>query len=155
MNFVKRLKDDKARKTFFRSIFTLAGFIFILCFSWFYLSQSFWDTEEEYIHGLLQNRFQTLISDFVVKKHPEVVEITFHKVWTKGTSDPDRIQIFFTYSLQTIGDAGGDLIIGGEAVLKKSPKEEKLWIVQDFQVMDSLLNFSEPLLIKADLPESS
>jgi len=155
MNIIEKLKDEKARKTFFRSLFTLVGFIFILGLSWFYLSRSFQDTEGEYLHGLLQNRFQTLISDSVVKKHPEVVEIIFHKIWTKNTPDPDQIQIFFSYSLRTTGDARGDLVVDGEALLKRSPKKERLWIVQDFQIMDSFLDFSEPLLIKPDLPESS
>jgi len=155
MNIIEKLKDEKARKTFFRSLFTLVGFIFILGLSWFYLSRSFQDTEGEYLHGLLQNRFQTLISDSVVKKHPEVVEIIFHKIWTKNTPDSDQIQIFFSYSLRTTGDARGDLVVDGEALLKRSPKKERLWIVQDFQIMDSSLDFSEPLLIKPDLPESS
>lgn len=155
MNFFEKLKDKRTRKTFFRSLFTLAGFIFILGLSWFYLSRSFQDTEKEYLHGLLQNRFQTLISDSVTKKHPEVAEIIFHKIWTKNTPNPDQIQIFFSYSLRTTGDAVGDLVIEGEAMLRRSPKKERLWVVQDFQIMDSFLDFSEPLLIKADLPESS
>lgn len=144
------LKDKIKKNLPSSSFWTVAGFILILCLSWFYFSQPSWKNQEEQIHSLLQNQFQTLISDFVAKKHPEVDKITFHKVWTKNSKDPNLIKIIFSYSLWTTGELGGDHLIEGSAQLKRSEERETLWIVQNFQITDSLMDFSEPLLIKAD-----
>lgn len=132
----------------FSSFFALAGFIFVLCLSWIYLSQPDLD-EEERLHGLLQNQFQSAVADLVAKKRPETDEIVFHKVWTKRSSDPRQIEIFFSYSLLTEGEAGGELSIEGSALLEQSMDREAFWLVQNFQVTDSSLSFSEPLAIRA------
>ena len=156
MDIFKNLKNKIKEISSNGLFFTVAGFILILCLSWFYLSQPSWNNAEEQMHGNLQNRFQNLIADFVAKKHPEVTEITFHRVWTKNTSNSNEIKIFFNYTLLTEGEAGGELLISGEALLQKSPEKESLWVVQNFQVTDSFLDFSEPLLIKAaPQPENS
>ena len=157
MNVFKNLKNKIKEVSSKGLFFTVAGFILILCLSWFYLSQSLWNNEiEEQVHGNLQNRFQVLIADFVAKKHPEVTEITFHRVWTKNTSNSNEIKIFFNYTLLTEGESGGELLISGEALLQRSSEKESLWVVQNFQVTDSFLDFSEPLLIKAGpQPENS
>ena len=149
MNLLKNLKNSLKKKFPSNSVFVVTGFILILCLSWFYLSQPSWNNEEEQIHSFLQHRFQTLVSDLVSRKHPEVNKITFHKVWTKNADEPHKIKIFFSYSLFTKGKSGGDTLIEGTALLKKSSEKEGLWIVQDFQVTDSFLDFSEPLVIRA------
>ena len=149
MDVLRNLKNKIVKHWPSSSFFTLTGFIIILCLSWFYLSPPPWSNEEERVHSFLQNQFQTLVSDFVAEKHPEVDNITFHKVWTKNTSDPHQVKIFFNYSLWTKGESGGELLIEGEALLTKSDEEAELWIVQEFQVTDSIVDFSEPLLIKA------
>lgn len=148
----KNLRNKINKRLASSSFWTLVGFIFILSVSWFYLSPPSWNNEEEQVHSFLQNRFQTLVSDFIAQKRPEVDKITFHKIWTKKTPDPQAIQIFFSYSLWTTGEAGGDLLIEGEALLQEA--DEGLWLVQDFQVTDSFVDFSEPLLIKAPSEES-
>ena len=150
MNIKSQLKIlEKIKQKFSLSaFFTLTSFIFILVLSWFYLSQSH-KQEEEQLHSLLQIKFQNLISDYVAKKHPEVDEIIFHKIWTKSTSDPNQIKFFFHYSLLSTGQSGGDLLIKGESLLEKSAGEKELWIAKDFKVMDSFLTFSEPLVIRA------
>ncbi len=156
MKTVKKIKTMAKKSIAVLPLFTLAGFIFILFLSWLYLSQSLRNNDETAIHGILQNRFQTLITDFVAKRHPEVTQIIFHKLWTKSESDPSEVQIFFSYSLRTGGEAGGDLLVEGKALLKKSSEKKRLWIVQDFQITDNVVNFSEPFLIKAgDWPENS
>lgn len=144
----KRLKDKSKKNLLLSSLLTVIGFILILYLSWFYLSQPDL-SEEERVHGFLQDRFQTLISDVVAKKHPEIDEIVFHKVWTQKTSDLSQIKIFFSYSLNTEGAAGGSVLIDGEAILEKSLKQEGLWLVKGFQIKDSSIDFSEPLVIKA------
>jgi len=130
------------------SFWALTGFIFLLIISWFYLNQSFFDSEEEQTHSFLQSRFQNLVSDYVDKKYPEITEIIFHKVWTKKTTHPEEIEIFFSYSLLTKGQAGGDLLIDGKALLIQV--STNFWKVQNFQVTESAVDFSEPMLIKAE-----
>lgn len=153
MEALKSLKN-KIKKQLSQGFFwTLLGFILVLLVSWFYLSPPSGNTEEERTHSFLQNNFQTLISDLVANKHPEVNKITFHKIWTKKTSDLHEIKIFFSYSLWMEGSPGGELLIDGEALLKNSDDEGELWIVQDFQVTNSFMDFSEPLIIKAKLSE--
>ena len=124
MTVFKNFKNRIRRNLPSSSFFTVAGFILILCLSWFYISQSPWD-EEEQIHAYLQDQFQTLVSDFIAKKHPKIDEIIFHKIWTKSTPDPHRIKIFFNYSLFTKGESGGELLIKGEAILEKSQEQEE------------------------------
>lgn len=154
MDVFKKIKNKIKKNLLVSSLLTSAGFILLLYLSWSYLSQPHL-TEEEQIHGFLQDRFQTLISDFVADKHPEINEIIFHKVWTKNTSDSNRIKIFFSYSLSMQGATGGSTLIEGESVLEKSPEQRGLWVAKNFQVTDSLTDFSEPLVIKASsLPEN-
>ena len=156
MDFFENLKNRLKKKFLLNPVFTVVGFILILCLSWFYLSQPSWNNEEEQIHSFLQHQFQTLVSDLVSRKHSEVDKITFHKVWTKTTDEPHKIKIFFSYSLRTKGKFGGDTLIEGTALLEKSFEKEGLWMVQDFQVTDHFLDFSEPLVIRASpLPKSA
>ena len=102
---------------------TAVGFTLVLIFSWIYFVGSL-SNEEEQTHSLLQEEFQNLVSDYVAKKHPDVEEIIFHRVWTKNTSTPNQIEIFFHYSLRTTGPAGGELLIKGKSLLEK-PEEQK------------------------------
>ncbi len=152
VNIFQKLKDKIKKKLSLAPLLTLAGFVLFLGISWFYISQPSIE-EEEQMHGLLQDKFQTLISNFVANKHPEVNQIVFHKVWTKNTSDPNQIEIFFNYSLFTEGPEGGELFIIGESILEKSQEQEDLWTVQNFKVTDSSVGFSEPLIIKGSLPQ--
>ena len=154
MDFFKNLKNLKSLiKRPAGSFLSLLAFVLILFFSWFYLSQPDKNTQEEELHGFLQNEFQNLISDQVAKNHPEVEKIVFHKIWTEKSSNPKSIKIFFNYSLQSKGDSGGKLNIDGTALLVKTvvkaDGQEELWTVKDFKVKDSSLDFSDPLLIKA------
>lgn len=151
MDLFNNLKKKINKKIPVGPIATFIGFVFILCLSWFYLTPSLLN-EKERVHSYLQDEFQVLVSDWVAKKHPEVNKITFHKVWTKETPQPDQIKIYFHYSLFTKGDAGGELLIKGESLLEKSPTQETLWIAKNFQVTNSLVEFSEPMLIKSDQP---
>ena len=148
MNIFKDIKNIIKRDISFKPLLTVAGFILLPSLSWFYLYQSHIN-EEEQIHSHLQDRFQTLVSDFVADKHPEVYKIIFHKIWTKSIPDSSQIKVFFSYSLFTEGETGGSTLIEGEAILEKSPEQEELWTVTDFQTKDSEINFSEPLVIRA------
>ena len=148
MNILKKIISLKVS---FGYLLTLVGFIFMLYMSWFFLSQRRLN-EEEYLHGLLQERFQSLVSNLAINEHPEIDEIIFHKVWTKKLDDPHKVKILFRYSLLLTGDKGGNSEIEGDAILERSPEREDTWIVNNFQVTDNLLGFSEPLVIKADNP---
>ena len=129
-------------------IATASGFLLVLLFSWIYFVGSLSNNEEQ-IHSRLQEEFQILVSNFVAKKHPEVKEIIFHRVWTKDTANPDQIKVFFHYSLMTTGPAGGELLLKGESLLEKSMEQNNFWIAKNFKVTNSAVEFSEPLLIKA------
>ena len=129
-------------------LLSLAGFILLLYISWIYFGQTPRTGEEEKLHSLLQDRFQTLISDRIADRHPEVTEIIFHKVWTQKINQQE-IKIFFNYSLQTKGETRGETVIEGEALMESSIHQKGLWIIRDFQVNNSTVNFSDPLVIKA------
>ncbi|MCZ0933397.1 MAG: hypothetical protein OXJ52_09650 [Oligoflexia bacterium] len=130
------------------AFFTVLAFILLLVFTWFYLSKpSFQIQEEEKIHSFLQTEFQNLLSGFIEKQHPEVKEISFHKVWTKKTAKPSEIKIFFSYSLTTEGETGGEALLAGSALLKKI--QNQVWQIQNFRVKNKEIEFSDPLLIKA------
>ena len=114
-NFLKKMK----KKFPLSLIATAIGFTLLLVISWIYFVGSL-SNEEEVLHSRLQEEFQILVADFVAKKHPDVKEIIFHRVWTKNTSQAAQIKIFFHYSLLTGGPAGGELFIKGEISLGKS-----------------------------------
>ena len=122
--------------------------------SWFYLSDNKKTRkEEEQKHSYLKVRFQEALSDLVRKKHPEINKITFNRVWTKKTNNPLEVEIHFIYSLSLEGEAGGGAELEGSAVL--SLVENNLWQIQNFQIEQNRLQFSDPLLIKAQTPAHS
>ena len=144
-----RIKEKISRSIPVSALLTLLSFVFILTLSWFYLSERDNSGKEEETHAFLQEQFQNLISEAVIQQAPEVEELIFHKVWTKNRKNPDEVKIFFSYSLLTKGQAGGESLLEGEALLKKSPEQAGLWIVRNFQITDIAVEFSEPLVIKA------
>ena len=150
INKLKKIFDqlELKNKLFLPQVFTVLIFIFLLVFTWFYLSKpSFQIQEEEKIHSFLQLEFQNQLSEFIEKQHPEVSAIVFNKVWTKKTSKPSEIKIFFSYSLSTEGESGGENLLSGSALLKKT--QDQVWQIQKFKAKNTEIEFSEPLLIKA------
>ena len=150
---LNQLKDLSSRlklknKLFSPQTFTVVIFLFLLAFTWFYLSKpSFQIQEEEKIHSFLQMEFQNLLSNFIEERYPEVSSIVFHKVWTKKTNKSNKIKIFFSYSLTTQGENGGENLLAGSALLKKI--ENQVWQIRNFKVKNTEIEFSEPLIIKA------
>ena len=134
----------------FLSYISLAGLALLLIFSWIYLQQSSEELSES-VHSALQEKFQSVVSDYVEKNYPTINRITFHKTWTENTSDPNHIKVYFSYSL-TIKDnkADSEMIMDGTANLNRTSKNR--WLLTDFKVTDSLVEFSKPLIIKA-LPD--
>ena len=96
----------------------------------------------------LQKKFQSVVSGYVTKNYPAIRRITFHKTRTENTSHPDHIKIYFSYSL-TIKDneADSEMVMDGAASLNR--KSGNRWLLTDFKVTDSLVEFSKPLVIKA------
>ena len=134
----------------FLSYIPLAGLALLLIFSWIYLEQSSEELSES-VHSALQEKFQSVVSDYVKKNYATINHITFHKTWTENTSDPSHIKVYFSYSL-TIKDnkADSEMIMDGTANLNRTSKNR--WLLTDFKVTDSLVEFSQPLVIKA-LPD--
>jgi len=116
--------------------------------SWFYLSDFKINSEEELRYHLLKSKFEEVLSDLVEKKHPEVNDISFNKVWTKKTEEPSEVEIYFSYTLKL---EEGDSELEGSALLKLS--DEDVWQIQDFQIEKSRFDFTEPVVIKAE-PET-
>ena len=129
------------------SYISLAGLALLLILSWMYLYQSPKELSE-LEHGALQEKFQSVISDYVKKNHPKILRITFHKAWTENTSDRNRVKVYFSYSL-IVRDQKADnkMVIDGTASLNR--KSGNHWLLTDFKVTDSMVEFSEPLIIKA------
>lgn len=139
----------------FISFSVLAGMIFLLITSWFYFYASK-NIISEKTHGLLQETAQKTLSNYISKTRPEIRHIVFHKVWTENTSNPNQIKIFFSYTFTTEEkETGGEFSIESEAYLTRKNLRNNDWILSDFQVKENLLDFSEPLLIKASEIETS
>ena len=126
---------------------SLTGLALLLILSWMYLHQSPEEISES-VHSMLQEKFQSTVSNHVKKNYPTINRITFHKTWTENTSNPDHIKVYFSYSL-TIKDnkADSEMIMDGTASLNR--KSGNRWLLTDFKVTDSLVEFSKPLVIKA------
>ena len=127
---------------------SLVTLVCLLLLSWFYLQRAQKNSREE-LHSLLQEKVQLAISNYIEKNNPYITSITFHKVWTKNSNFSTDIIIFFTYSLVIEQEAGANLLVDGEAILSQSDKDEDHWVLNDFKVTNSSLDFSEPMLIKA------
>ena len=96
------------------------------------------------------------LSDYISKTRPEISDIVFHKVWTENTSNPNQVKIFFSYTFKTKEkDTGGEFSIESEAYLTRKNPNSNNWTLSNFQVKENLLDFSEPLLIKASEIDSS
>lgn len=149
--FNRRLDFNFLRKLDLKLSFSFFIFIGLLALSWFYLSDTFKiNSEEEVTHRLLQTNFQEALLRRIKEKHPEVNNISFHKVWTKKTNDPSQVEIYFSYSLSL---ADGDSELEGSALLSLS--REKLWRITNFQVEKTHLEFLEPLVVKSPSENSS
>jgi len=122
--------------------------IVLLSSSWVFLKNN-QELSREELHTTLQEKVQIALSDYIEKKYPHITHIIFHKVWTKNTNILNKIQIFFTYSLKTKGEDGGHLLANGQALLYLSDTNENHWVLNDFQVTNSFLEFQEPLIIKS------
>ncbi|MCY4513350.1 MAG: hypothetical protein OXB86_06650 [Bdellovibrionales bacterium] len=132
----------------FLSYIPLAGLALLLILSWIYLNQSPKGLDE-LAHSALQERFQSVVSDYVKKNYPSIHQITFHKTWTENTPDPNHIKIYFSYSLTIEDDkADSEMVMDGTAALNRKSGSNN-WLLTDFKVTDSLVEFSKPLVIKA------
>ena len=130
---------------------SLAVLILLLAFSWIFLRP---DSDElsESLHGALQENFESSISQHIKQRHPQIQGIDFQKIQTENTDNPDRVNISFSYLLSVKDDAGdSEILIDGTAVLVR--KSSNRWTLTDFKVTDSFLEFSEPLVIKAESTE--
>ena len=119
------------------SFWAIGGLVLLLILSWLVLQKRAEKLDEDF-HALLQEKVQSVISNYVEENNPEVKSIRFHKVWTKETSDPGKMKIFFSYALEIEEkESGGDLLVDAEAVLRNSEENKDRWILEDFQVKDS------------------
>ena len=132
------------------SLFALLGLLALLIITWAALRPD--PDFNERLHGILQEKTQTSIAEYVEKNNPEVAQIIFHKISTKPLSR-GKIRVSFEYSLNiTEEEAAGKIMIGGSALLSQSEDDPARWTLGDFQVKDSAVDFAEPLVIKASLP---
>ena len=144
-DFIKKLKLE-LNPSVLKSSFALLFLIVLLIFSWLYLSDpNKMNRKTEQQHALLKSRFKEVLSELIEKKHPEVNNISFHKLWTKQTKDLSKVEIYFNYSLNS---EDGENHLEGSALLSLS--ENEVWQIKDFQVQKIRLDFSEPILIKAN-----
>ena len=125
----------------------LAGLIFLLIFSWIHLYRTPKEAGPEELNTLAE-KFQTSLSDYVKKQRPEIRHITFHNTRTEPGDRPGEVKVFFSYSL-TVEDkkADSEMLMTGRAELNR--KRAGRWLLTNFQVTDSLVEFSKPLIIKA------
>ena len=127
----------------------LAIFVLLLAITWVYLESKKHSTNE-LVHALLQEKVQAAISDQAVKKNPNITRVVFHKIWTKETGNDNEVKVVFSYSLlEELSKQKSTLIVDGQALLNPSDEEENVWVLSNFQVTDSLLDFDEPMIIKA------
>ena len=141
------MKKNRFKLNFSASSLSFTGFLFLLFVSWFHIHQGK-QSSYEHTHQWLQEQFQNVISDYVENHYPSVREITFHKVYTKKTDEPSVIKIFFSYTLTTKDTTSSDLSLDGEALLTQKISS-KDWMLSQFKVTKSFLEFSEPFYIKA------
>lgn len=101
----------------------------------------------EATHTKLQLEFQTRLSNLIINKHPEIDKVSFQRVWTEQTKTSSKVKIFFTYSLITEGDKASKSDLTGSALLVEIQKNR--WSIEDFQIEEKAIEFSEPFIIKA------
>ena len=131
----------------------LAGLIFLLFFSWIHLYRTPKELSPAELNTLAE-KFQTTIADYVKKQRPEIRHITFHNTQTEPGDRQNKVKVSFSYSL-TVEDkkADSEMLMTGTADLNK--KGGGRWLLTNFQVTDSLVEFSKPLIIKAGPEKTS
>ena len=152
-------------------IFSLsAGALFLLAASLFYF-HAFRSAGErpprakpgladERLQSLLQEEAKAALSEYITLKRPDIRRITFHRIQTESFA-PDKVKIVFSYTLSTDKrETAGDFSATASAwLVKDKPSAEgglsdNQWTLSGFQVEESLMDFSEPLLVKASPPSA-
>lgn len=106
----------------------------------------------ESVHIGIQNDLRNIITEYVQKNLPNSKNLRFERLWTE-TVKKDRVKANFVYSFEDIREGTEPALveIQGWAVLNKvgETPEMTTWSLDQLQILDSMVEFSEPIQITA------
>lgn len=104
----------------------------------------------ESVHIGIQNDLKRIITEYVQKNLPESKNLRFTKFWTEALKK-DKVKAYFVYSFEDVTEEGepAEVEIDGSAVLNKvdETSESSTWSFDELQILDTKVNFSEPIQI--------
>ena len=106
----------------------------------------------ESVHTGIQNDLKDIIGDLLRKNAPDSKNLKFERFYT-STDSPTRVTAYFSYAFDD-RTADGELArtsIAGSATLNKTGETaaESTWSLDELKLLDSAVDFSEPLQITA------
>lgn len=107
----------------------------------------------ESVHVGIQNDLRAIITEYVQKNLPNAENLRFEKLWTE-TLKKDKVMAKFVYSFEDKTEGGEPAIveINGSATLRKIEETPEMatWSLDQLQILDNTVNFTEPVQITAD-----
>ena len=125
-----------------------------LVLTWFFFQSK--KTFPEGTHLVLQEEFQQIVKDKLLKQNPLAENIQFQELWTETTGQSKQIKAVFSYTFNDAPDEGGKPIqvtVRGSALIdqKSAEKDMEKWVIGSFEVDQTELNFeNEAIVIKPE-----
>lgn len=106
----------------------------------------------ESVHVGIQNDLKTIISEYVQQQLPNSQNLRFERFWTEVVNK-NRVKASFVYSFDDTSEESGatTLQVEGSAILNKLSEtpEVATWTLDELHILDSQINFEEPVQITA------
>ena len=107
----------------------------------------------EGIHIAIQEEFQKIVKEKILKKNPLAQNIKFYELWTETTDQTSQIKAVFSYSFNESGNEKDTVkvTVRGSALINRqisatTDKKER-WQVGSFEVDQTEMDFDDEVLI--------
>ena len=148
LNFISFL-----RKNIHQTLF-LAVLVTALVLTWFFFQSK--KTFPERTHLVLQEEFQRVVKERLLKKNPLAENIQFQELWTETTGQSKQIRTVFSYTFNDApseGEKSIQVTVRGSALIDQQSAEKDMekWVIGSFEVDQTELNFeNEAIVIKPE-----
>jgi hypothetical protein len=106
----------------------------------------------ESVHTGIQDDLKRIIGDLLQKNAPDAKNLVFERFYTQ-TNSPAKVTAYFSYAFDDKTEEGAPTRtqIAGSAILNKTGEtpEESTWSLDELKLLDSAVDFNEPLQITA------
>lgn len=136
------------RKNIIQIVF-LAVLLVLLILTWIFFQSK--RTFPEDTHLVIQEKFQKIVKDRLLKKNPLAQDIQFQELWTETTGQSKQIKAVFSYTFKDPSSSGESVkvTVRGSALInqKSSSSDTERWEVGSFDVDQTELSFENEVIV--------